>query len=47
LCNTSVSCDTTSAPLRICSRPCGPTASCALGLSCFTYAGGITDCACP
>jgi len=46
-CNTSVSCDTTSAPLRICSRPCGPTAACALGLGCFTYTGGITDCACP
>jgi hypothetical protein len=46
-CNTSVACDTTSAPLRICSRPCSPTAGCALGLGCFTYAGGITDCACP
>lgn len=46
-CNTSVSCDNTSASLRICSRPCTPTAGCAVGLGCFTYAGGITDCACP
>jgi hypothetical protein len=46
-CNTSVSCDNTSASLRICSRPCTSTAGCAVGLGCFTYAGGITDCACP
>ena len=46
-CNTSVSCDTTSASLRICSRPCSPSAGCAPGLGCFTYAAGITDCACP
>ena len=51
-CNTNVSCDSTSAPLHICSRPCDPTGvdatrECALGLLCSTYAGGITDCACP
>jgi len=49
-CRTSVSCNTTSTSFHICSRPCDPTGSatggCANGLSCFIYAGEITDCAC-
>jgi len=49
-CNTSVSCNTTSTSLRLCSRPCDPTGdatgSCATGLFCFIYTGEITDCAC-
>jgi hypothetical protein len=49
-CNTSVSCNTTSTSLRLCSRPCDPTGDatggCADGLSCFIYTGEITDCAC-
>jgi hypothetical protein len=49
-CNTSVSCDTTSTSLHLCSRPCDPTGDatggCAAGLFCFIYTGEITDCAC-
>ena len=49
-CNTSVSCNTTSTSLRLCSRPCYPTGDatggCAAGLFCFIYTGEITDCAC-
>jgi len=49
-CNTSVSCNTTSTSLHLCSRPCDPTGDatvgCAPGLLCFIYTGEVTDCAC-
>jgi hypothetical protein len=49
-CKTAVSCGQGSTALHLCSRPCDPTGAasggCATGLTCFIYAGEITDCAC-
>ena len=49
-CNVPIQCGSTP-PFTACSRPCDPTGTgtvgCAVGLSCFVYAGETTDCACP
>ena len=49
-CNVPIPCGSTT-PFAACSRPCDPTGTgavgCAVGLSCFVYAGETADCACP
>jgi hypothetical protein len=49
-CSLSITCSASNREALICSRPCDPTGDasdgCTPGLSCFIYAGEVTDCAC-